>query len=71
MPEEVLGSEIFNGRAGDARRPDELLHPVHGEGLAALDSALSYYNTGSPTAGLTNGYVRQVKTQANHSEHIP
>ena len=44
---------------------------VHGEGFVALDSALSYYNTGSPTAGLTNGYVQQVKTHAKHSEHQP
>jgi type IV secretion system protein VirB1 len=44
---------------------------VHGEGFAALDFALSYYNTGSPTAGLTNGYVQQVKTHAKHSEHQP
>ncbi len=42
---------------------------IHGEGFAALDSALSYYNTGSPTAGLTNGYVQQVKTHARPSEH--
>ncbi len=40
---------------------------IHGEGFAALDSALSYYNTGSPTAGLTNGYVQQVKTHAKSS----
>ena len=44
---------------------------IHGEGFAALDSALSYYNTGSPTDGLTNGYVQQVKTHAKHSEHQP
>jgi len=44
---------------------------IHGEGFAALDFALSYYNTGSPTAGLTNGYVQQVKTHAKHSEHEP
>jgi type IV secretion system protein VirB1 len=37
---------------------------IQGEGFAALDSALSYYNTGSPTAGLTNGYVQQVKSNA-------
>src|SRR5216683_5136681 len=37
---------------------------IHGEGFAALDSALSHYNTGSPTAGLTNGYVQQVKRHA-------
>jgi type IV secretion system protein VirB1 len=42
---------------------------IHGEGFAALDSALSYYNTGSPTAGLSNGYVQQVKTHAKPSEH--
>src|SRR5713226_2730366 len=42
---------------------------IHGEGLTALDSALSYYNTGSPTAGVTNGYVNQVKTHAKTSEH--
>jgi type IV secretion system protein VirB1 len=41
---------------------------VHGEGFAALDSALSIYNTGSPSAGLTNGYVQQVKTHAKSSE---
>src|ERR1700675_3396448 len=41
---------------------------IQGEGLAALDSALSYYNTGSPTAGLTNGYVQQVKTHARSAE---
>ncbi len=42
---------------------------IQGEGFAALDSALSYYNTGSPTAGLRNGYVQQVKTHAKASEH--
>ena len=42
---------------------------IQGEGFAALDSALSYYNTGSPTAGLTNGYVHQVKANAKPSEH--
>jgi type IV secretion system protein VirB1 len=41
---------------------------IQGEGFAALDSALSYYNTGSPTAGLTNGYVQQVKIHAGHTE---
>jgi type IV secretion system protein VirB1 len=41
---------------------------IQGEGFAALDSALSYYNTGSPTAGLSNGYVQQVKTHAKSSE---
>ena len=42
---------------------------IQGEGFAALDSALSYYNTGSPTAGLANGYVQQVKANAKSSEH--
>jgi type IV secretion system protein VirB1 len=41
---------------------------IQGEGFAALDSALSYYNTGSPSAGVTNGYVQQVKTHAKSSE---
>jgi len=42
---------------------------IQGEGFAALDSALSYYNSGSPTAGINNGYVEQVKNQAVSSEH--
>ena len=42
---------------------------IQGEGFAALDSTLSYYNTGSPTAGLTNGYVQQVKSHAKSLEH--
>src|SRR3984893_2306286 len=42
---------------------------IQGEGFAALDSALSYYNTGSPTAGLTNGYVQQVKSHAKSLEN--
>jgi type IV secretion system protein VirB1 len=41
---------------------------IQGEGIAAFDSALSYYNTGSPTAGLNNGYVQQVKTHTKASE---
>jgi type IV secretion system protein VirB1 len=41
---------------------------IQGEGIAALDSALSYYNTGSPSAGLNNGYVQQVKTHSKSSE---
>jgi type IV secretion system protein VirB1 len=44
---------------------------IQGEGLAALDSALSYYNTGSPIVGLRNGYVRQVKSPAKPSEQQP
>ena len=35
----------------------------------ALDAALSYYNSGYPTAGLTNGYVQQVKSHAKSLEH--
>ena len=35
-----------------------------GEGFAALDAALSLYNTGNPTAGLRNGYVASVYAQA-------
>src|SRR5260370_11140802 len=37
---------------------------MQGEGFAALDSVLSYYNTGSPTARMTNAYVQQVKRPA-------
>jgi type IV secretion system protein VirB1 len=35
-----------------------------GEGFTALDAALSLYNTGSPTAGLRNGYVADVYAHA-------
>jgi len=35
-----------------------------GEGFAALDAALSVYNTGSPTAGFRNGYVADVYVHA-------
>jgi hypothetical protein len=35
-----------------------------GEGYAALDAALSLYNTGTPTAGLRNGYVAEVYAHA-------
>ena len=42
---------------------------IHGEGFAALDSAFSYYNTGSPTTGFINGYVQQVKSHAKSLEH--
>jgi type IV secretion system protein VirB1 len=41
---------------------------IQGQGLAALDTALSYYNTGSATAGRTNGYVQEVKTHAGSAE---
>jgi type IV secretion system protein VirB1 len=36
-----------------------------GEGFAALDAALSMYNTGDSTAGFRNGYV------ANVHSHVP
>ena len=35
-----------------------------GEGFAALDAALSLYNTGSSRAGLRNGYVAEVYAHA-------
>lgn len=35
-----------------------------GEGFAALDAALSFYNTGSPTAGFRNGYIADVYVHA-------
>jgi type IV secretion system protein VirB1 len=35
-----------------------------GDGLAALDAALSLYNTGNPTAGVRNGYVADVYAHA-------
>jgi type IV secretion system protein VirB1 len=37
---------------------------VQGDGFAALDTALSYYNTGTPHLGFHNGYVTQVKANA-------
>jgi type IV secretion system protein VirB1 len=42
---------------------------LHGTGSAALISALSYYNTGSPTAGLRNGYAQQVITNGSLAKH--
>jgi type IV secretion system protein VirB1 len=41
----------------------ELAHEM-GEGFAALDAALSIYNTGSPTAGFRNGYVADIYAHA-------
>ena len=38
---------------------------AQGEGLSALDTALSYYNTGTPHIGFQNGYVGQVKSHAS------
>ena len=35
-----------------------------GEGFAALDAALSFYNTGDSTAGFRNGYVAKVYEHA-------
>ena len=37
---------------------------VHGEGQRALQAALSTYNTGNNSAGLSNGYVRAVYGRA-------
>jgi type IV secretion system protein VirB1 len=36
---------------------------VHGPGEAALQQALSEYNTGHPTRGISNGYVSKVYLQ--------
>jgi len=38
---------------------------AQGEGLPALDTALSYYNSGTPHIGFHNGYVGQVKMNAS------
>ena len=38
---------------------------AQGEGLPALDTALSYYNSGTPRIGFQNGYVSQVKSHAS------
>jgi type IV secretion system protein VirB1 len=35
---------------------------AQGEGLPALDTALSYYNTGTPHIGFQNGYVGLVRS---------
>jgi type IV secretion system protein VirB1 len=35
-----------------------------GEGFSTLDVALSFYNTGNPTAGFRNGYVANVYAHA-------
>jgi type IV secretion system protein VirB1 len=37
---------------------------AQGEGLPALDTALSYYNTGTPQIGFQNGYVSQVRSNS-------
>ena len=38
-----------------------------GEGFAALDAALSFYNTGDPTYGIRNGYVAKVYEHASRN----
>lgn len=38
---------------------------VQGEGLPALDTTLSYYNSGTPHLGFRNGYVGQVRLNAS------
>ncbi len=37
---------------------------AQGEGFPALDTALSYYNSGTARIGFHNGYVNQVKSNA-------
>jgi type IV secretion system protein VirB1 len=37
---------------------------AQGEGMPALDTALSYFNSGTPHLGFRNGYVSQVKSHA-------
>jgi type IV secretion system protein VirB1 len=44
---------------------------AQGEGLPALDTALSYYNSGTPRIGFTNGYVSQVKSNARVGQSFP
>jgi len=36
-----------------------------GEGFPALETALSYYNTGTAYMGFKNGYVKEVKSKAS------
>jgi type IV secretion system protein VirB1 len=38
---------------------------AQGEGTAALDTALSYFNSGTPHLGFRNGYVGQVRLNAS------
>jgi type IV secretion system protein VirB1 len=40
------------------------LAPEMGEGFAALDFALSFYNSGNSLTGFRNGYVANVYAQA-------
>ena len=38
---------------------------AQGEGMRALDTALSYFNSGTPHLGFRNGYVGQVRLNAS------
>jgi type IV secretion system protein VirB1 len=57
--EEVLGDPCTNIRAGAAVLTADYAAAVrtHGEGQAALQAALSAYNTGDFNRGFANGYV--------------
>ncbi|WP_133158241.1 lytic transglycosylase domain-containing protein [Hydrogenophaga pseudoflava] len=50
---------VENYRAGAALR---------GQGQGGLEAALSTYNTGSPTRGLSNGYVGKVLSKAGEKK---
>ena len=65
---EQLFEPCTNLRAGDALLAATYtgVARAQGEGLRALDTALSYYNTGKAEIGLHNGYVSQVKSNALH-----
>src|SRR5882762_4674414 len=41
-----------------------------GEGFSALDTALSFYNTGNSIAGFRNGYVANVYAHAPHRSRL-
>lgn len=45
--------------------------PTAASDQAALDAALSTYNTGSPQAGMINGYVAQVRNQYTVPALVP
>lgn len=44
---------------------------THGEGQRALRVALSYYNTGTPSRGLSNGYVDRYETGRRRQRSLP
>jgi type IV secretion system protein VirB1 len=44
---------------------------AQGEGFPALDTALSYYNSGTPRIGFENGYVSRVKSNASARRSFP